>query len=281
MPTIILRPGEASAKDIQLQDVSSGITATLTVAYLYPLTGTATDVTLRDPTETPVSGSSHSLTATGVDTGAPSVGAPAITQAHALNATNIDTGAPSVGSPAITQVHSLTATGVATLAPSVGSPAIAQEHALAATGVATSTPSVGAPSLFETYALTATGISTAAPSVGSPSITSGPLVATQTDSLTIRISPRAAMASMPNWSGGVLLLDRTPTVSLALRSCDAGDYAPSSEFVTIRLATRAAMCSMPNRGDGRLLLDRDAIASLLHRTADLMIESRAVQTGVE
>ena len=53
MPTIILRPGEANPKDIQLVDVSSGISATQTVIYLDALEAVATDIELRDPTAQP------------------------------------------------------------------------------------------------------------------------------------------------------------------------------------------------------------------------------------
>jgi hypothetical protein len=84
------------------------------------------------------------LTATGIETGAPTVGAPAITQAHSLEAVGLnvlgifdtgifDTGifdhripaAPTVGTPAITQTHALAADGIETGPPTVGNPAIA------------------------------------------------------------------------------------------------------------------------------------------------------------
>lgn len=108
-----------------------------------------------------------SLTATGIATSAPTVGAPAIGQVHALTATGIATGAPTVGTPAIGQVHVLAATGI-TASPTVGTPAIGQTHVLTATGI-TATPSVGSPAIGQTHVLTATGI-TATPAIGTPAI---------------------------------------------------------------------------------------------------------------
>lgn len=66
-----------------------------------------------------------SLVATGVDTGAPTVGAPALTQAHSLVAVGIATGAPTVGEPSSGQVHTLVAAGLTTGAPTVGAPLLA------------------------------------------------------------------------------------------------------------------------------------------------------------
>lgn len=59
MPTIILRPGESSASDIQLRDVSSGIATAQTVIYLDTLESVASDIELRDPTTAPASGASE------------------------------------------------------------------------------------------------------------------------------------------------------------------------------------------------------------------------------
>jgi hypothetical protein len=136
-----------------------------------PVALTATGIATGAPTVgTPAITQAHALTAAGIATGAPTVGTPAITQAHALTATGIATGAPTVGSPAITQVHSLTATGIATGAPTVGTPAITQVHVLAADGIATGAPTVGAPAITQAHALTATGIATGAPTVGAPAL---------------------------------------------------------------------------------------------------------------
>ncbi len=114
----------------------------------------------------------HDLTATGIATGAPSVGAPAITQAHALTATGIAAGAPSVGAPGIAQVHILTATAVDAGSPSLGAPAATEITALPnATAIATGAPSVGTPDLAQVHALTATTLLAGAPSLATPALT--------------------------------------------------------------------------------------------------------------
>lgn len=133
---------------------------------------TATGVSSGTPTVgSPALGQVHTLTATEVNSGTPTVGSPALGGGTvALTATGVASGTPSVGSPAVGQRHTLTATGVATATPSVGSPAITQTHALTATGVTTSVPSVGSPSLGQVHALTASGVSSGTPSVGSPAL---------------------------------------------------------------------------------------------------------------
>jgi hypothetical protein len=116
----------------------------------------------------------RALTATGIATGAPTVGTPALTQAHSLTATGIATGAPTVGTPALTQEHDLTATGIATGAPTVGNPALTENSAsddLEADGISTGAPTVGEPALTQEHDLTADGISTGAPTVGTPALT--------------------------------------------------------------------------------------------------------------
>jgi hypothetical protein len=134
----------------------------------------------------------NAVTATGVDTGAPTVGTPSVGQVHALTATGVDTGAPTVGSPPAGQAHALTATGVATGAPTVGTPAVGQVHVLVATGIATGAPTVGSPSLNGgTDAVEPTGIATGAPTVGAPA-------AADTDpSETVQITARIRFASRP------------------------------------------------------------------------------------
>jgi hypothetical protein len=135
--------------------------------------------------------------ATGIATGSPTVGTPALTEirkiaifdaglgpvaglpiagqpsagVNNLTATGIATGAPTVGTPAITQAHGLTATGIATGAPTVGTPAITQAHAVTATGIATGAPTVGSPAITQLHGLTATGIATGSPTVGTPALT--------------------------------------------------------------------------------------------------------------
>lgn len=133
-----------------------------------------------------------SVTPTGVDTDAPTVGTPSVGQVHALTATGVDTGAPTVGSPAAGQAHALTATGVDTGAPTAGTPAVGQVHVLVATGIATGAPTVGSPSLSGgTDAVEPTGIATGAPTVGAPA-------AADTDpSETVQITARIRFASRP------------------------------------------------------------------------------------
>lgn len=114
------------------------------------------------------------LTATGITTGAPTVGTPAITQEHALTATGVDAGAPVLGAPALAEAagtDALTATGITTGSPTLGAPAFGQEHAFTATGVSAGAPTLGAPALAEaagTDALEATGFATGAPTLAAP-----------------------------------------------------------------------------------------------------------------
>jgi hypothetical protein len=135
----------------------------------------------------------HALTATGIATGAPSVGSPTIGQVHILTATGVANAAPSVGTPTVGQEHDLTASavsagtptvgsptaaeivideleaaGIATAAPSIGAPTIAQEQVLSATGIASGAVVVGSPALGQVHVLSGQGITTSAPSVGTP-----------------------------------------------------------------------------------------------------------------
>lgn len=91
---------------------------------------------------------------------------------NALTATGISTGAPTVGTPALGQIVDLSAVGIATGAPTVGTPAIGQVHDLAAVGIDTGAPTVGSPAVmdFGVDALDANGISTGTPTVGTPAI---------------------------------------------------------------------------------------------------------------
>lgn len=84
MPTIILRPGEASASDIQLRDVSSGIEAVATVIYLDVLESVASDIELRDPTAQPAAAASE-FTGTLAGTLAQPVGS--VSAAHGVGGT--------------------------------------------------------------------------------------------------------------------------------------------------------------------------------------------------
>ena len=122
--------------------------------------------------EPPASGA-HDLTATGLTTGAPALGAPALGQIHALAATGVVAGAPALGTPALGQMHALTATGAAVGAPVLGAPTLGQSHALTAAGITAGAPIAGAPALGQAHALTATGVATGAPLLGSPSLGEG------------------------------------------------------------------------------------------------------------
>lgn len=138
------------------------------------------------------------LDATGIATGAPVVGTPALTiPVDNLTATGI-TVSPVVGTPAITQVHALLPAhpspdyalvwdvnnwdltawdgyaGIYTGAPAVGNPSFV--YSLTATGIGTGAPTVGTPAITQAHSLTATGI-TATPTVGTPAITQAHVLA--------------------------------------------------------------------------------------------------------
>lgn len=128
---------------------------------------------------------------------------------YALTATGIATGAPSVGTPAVSQTHILTATGIATAAPSVGTPAVAQEHALTATGIATGAPSVGSPTIAQIHALLASGIATGAPSVGAPVLNASP-----STTRTVALRARDRTDTLAARSRGLTLPARDRAVTL-------------------------------------------------------------------
>lgn len=115
-------------------------------------------------------GGSHSLTATGLATGSPSVGSPALTQAHVLTGTGIAAGAPTLGAPALGQVHALAAAGIAAGAPVLGSPALSQAGELVADPLAAGAPTLGTPALSQHHVLAATGLATGAPAAGAPAL---------------------------------------------------------------------------------------------------------------
>jgi len=119
------------------------------------------------------------LSATGIDTGAPTLGAPVLGQVHALTAPTLDTGAPVLGTPAVGQMHVLSASNLSAGAPVPGSPAILQTHALTASGIATAAPDVASPALGQVHALAAPGITTGAPVLDNPALDSS----SATDSL--------------------------------------------------------------------------------------------------
>jgi hypothetical protein len=87
-----------------------------------------------------------SLTATGITTGQPTLGAPTLAQIHSLSATGITTGQPTLGSPALgvgSGAVDLVALGFITGVPLLGSPAMGQIHVLGSTGITTGVPTVG------------------------------------------------------------------------------------------------------------------------------------------
>lgn len=83
---------------------------------------------------------------------------------------SIATGAPSVGAPALTQNQVLVATGVAAGTPTVGSPACVARVALTATGLVAGTPDLGLGYLTVAGDFVATGITAGTPTVGRPRV---------------------------------------------------------------------------------------------------------------
>lgn len=67
----------------------------------------------------------------------------------ALTASNLDAGTPTVGAPLLGQIHVLAATGLAAGTPTVGSPLLGQVHILVAAVLDAGTPDFGAPLLSE------------------------------------------------------------------------------------------------------------------------------------
>lgn len=116
-------------------------------------------------------GSNHTLTATTLATGSPTLGAPAVTQKHTIVATALSTAAPTLGNPAATQKHGLTASNLNAGTPALGSPALTPVHVLAATGLSTGAPTLGAPTVTQAHLLSGTALATGAPTLGSPAAT--------------------------------------------------------------------------------------------------------------
>jgi len=74
------------------------------------------------------------LSASNVQTSAPTVGVTSVTQLHNLTASDVSSGAPTLGAPTITQNHAVVAS-LTGANPTVGSPAITQVHALTTSDV--------------------------------------------------------------------------------------------------------------------------------------------------
>lgn len=110
------------------------------------------------------------LTATGIASGTPAVGSPAISQVHALAANDTDAGTPATGNPLLSQAHVLTADGVVSGTPATGNPTLSLVHNLAADGTTAGQPSTGTPDLTQSHALTANDTTAGDPSTGVPSL---------------------------------------------------------------------------------------------------------------
>lgn len=204
------------------------------------------------------------LAATGIATGAPTVGTPAITQVHVLTATGIATGAPTVGTPTITQVHVLTATGIDTGAPTVGTPALSEVNNLSATGIATGAPTVGTPSITQAHVLTATGI-TASPVVGTPTITQAHVL-TATGITASPVVGTPALSEVHNLSATGITV--SPVVSTANLALGGNWYAPSEELTDANNTFSQASGS-----------ENTTVAPDGATTADEIIENTAVTTA--
>ncbi len=201
------------------------------------------------------SGGVDALNATGVSSGTPSVGTPALTQRHSLSTSSIQSGTPSVGAPSLTQVHALSSSSIASGTPSVGTSSLTQLHALSTSSVSSGTPSVGLPAITQAHALSASGVSTSSPSVGSP-------VLSETHTLSaVGVSSGAPSVGSPTLSVSVVV--------------------PYPESVTIRIANRARFVAGETRNGGFRIQDREGVYSLANRSADIYLQSRYVVIGVE
>lgn len=121
-----------------------------------------------------VQGVYYDLVATGISTGAPTMGTPALQVIHSLTADALAAGAPTLGSPAISQAHALLANALATAAPTLDAPALTQVHALLANALALAAPVLPSPTLTQVHALLANVLTLAAhvlPSAGPVAIT--------------------------------------------------------------------------------------------------------------
>ena len=130
---------------------------------------TASNLTGGTPTlGSPALAQDHVLTASALTSGTPTLGAPAVSQAHVLTATALTGSAPTLGSPAVTQGHVLAATALAGAAALLGQPAVTQIHVLSASNLTGSAPTLGTPALTQNHALTASALVGAYPILGSP-----------------------------------------------------------------------------------------------------------------
>lgn len=136
-------------------------------------------------------GGSVALTATGIVTGAPTLGTPALRQRHVLVAVGVQTSAPTLGAPTLAQRHVLLAAGVVTGAPTLATAVFAQRHALSGAGLATAAATLGTPALGAagSIALSAAGLDAGAPVLDTPALSqTSPAVAETPDA-----SPRGLL----------------------------------------------------------------------------------------
>jgi hypothetical protein len=118
------------------------------------------------------------LIAVPLSTGAPELEAPPLVQIHTLAATGISAGAPTLGTPVlgVPTVYPLTATGLSTGSPTLGAPALGQSYTLTAQGLGTGSPTLGTPAMTQRHALTCTTISAGAPELGAPELVEGQIL---------------------------------------------------------------------------------------------------------
>jgi hypothetical protein len=135
---------------------------------------TATGIDTGAPTEgTPAIGQIHHLIATGIVTGTPDLGTPELQEAaneDELTANGIDAGSPTLESPAIGQIHILTGASISAGMPMLGNPAIGQIHILTGVGISAGMPTVGNPTIGQIHILIGTGITIVTPTLGIPDI---------------------------------------------------------------------------------------------------------------
>lgn len=111
------------------------------------------------------------LTASGIATGAPSLGSPVVTPVNTLSASSVATGSPIFGSPTATYVlitRSLSAFDLTTPTPITGAPSMSGTVNLSASGVTTGAPSSVPPSAQIIVSLSILSLATGAPRFSSP-----------------------------------------------------------------------------------------------------------------
>ena len=164
--------GSNANSDTHLVVGSSNTVTTSNFVGINVLTATGID-TGASTVGTPVIGQIHDLIATGVTTGNPTLGTPELQEAaneDNLTANGIDAGSPTMEIPAIGQIHILTGAGISAGTLTIENPAIGQVHILAGEGIIAGTPTVENPAIGQIHNLTGTGITTGTPTLGSPAI---------------------------------------------------------------------------------------------------------------